>query len=317
METVAIPTNSNGEVFDKKDPYPYGWRDVRFQNPNGVEKCLRIPLTLEDILHPQVGDFRMHSEEHERFCAYLYNVFTARLASNAGAVVLHDVRVAWEHPDLAPHGPDIAVIFNVRRRRNWSTFDVASEGTKPSLIVEVTSPSTRSTDLEDKVEEYAQAGVPLYVIVDIAERIGVVMRRLIGYQLTQAGYVPLAKNERGWLWLEPVGVWLGLRGKNLICYDEAGNLIEDYTRVTQARDDEARGRVEAEEHADDEARRRAEAEERADDEARGRAEAEKRADDEARKRADEARGRAEAEARIRELEAALRRLRGEGDELDK
>ena len=113
--------------------------------------------------------------------------------------------------------------------------------------------------------------------------------QLIGYQLTEAGYVPLAKNERGWLWLEPVGVWLGLRGKNLACYDEAGNLIEDYTRVSQARDDEARGRAEAEERADDEARRRAEAEECAD----------------------------EAEARIRELEAELRRLRGEGDELDK
>jgi len=296
METVAIPTNSNGEVSDKNDPYPYGWRDVRFQNPNGEEKCLRVPLTLEDILHPQVGDFRMHSEEHERFCAYLYNVFTARLASNADAVVLHDVRVAWEHPSLLPHGPDIAVIFNVRRRRNWSTFYVAEEGTFPSLIVEVTSPRTRSTDLENKVEEYAQAGVPLYVIVDIAERGEMVMRRLVGYQLTEAGYVPLAKNELGWLWLEPVGVWLELRGKNLACYDEAGNLIEDYTGVTQAR-------AEAEKRADDEARRRA-------DEVRRRAEAEERADDEARRRA-------EAEARIRELQAELRRLRGEGNELNK
>jgi len=244
METVAIPTNSNGEVSDKKDRYPYGWRYVRFQNPNGEEKWERVPLTLEDILHPQVGDFRMHSEEHERFCAYLYNVFTARLASIADAVVLHDVRVAWDHPDLAPHGPDIAVIFNVRRRRNWRTFKVAEEGTKPSLILEVTSPKTRLTDLEDKVEEYAQAGVPLYVIVDIVERRERVMRRLVGYQLTEADYVPLAKNEQGWLWLEPVGVWLGLRGKNLACYDEAGNLIEDYTGVTQAR-------AEAEERADE------------------------------------------------------------------
>jgi len=251
METVAIPTHSNGEVSDKKDKYPYGWRDVHFQQPNGEFKWERVPLTLEDILHPQVGDFRMHSEEHERFCAYLYNVFTARLASNAGAVVLHDVQVAWEHPSLRPHGPDIAVIFNVRRKRNWSTFDVASEGTKPSLIVEVTSPKTRSTDIEDKVKEYAQAGVPLYVIVDIAQRRKRVTRSLVGYQLTQVGYVPLAKNERGWLWLEPVGVWLGLRGKNLACYDEAGNLIEDYTGVTQARDDEARRRAEAEERADE------------------------------------------------------------------
>lgn len=243
METLAIPTNSTGEVIDKNDPYPYGWRYVRFQKPNGEEKWERAPLTLEDILHPQVGDFRMHSEEHERFCAYLYNVFTARLASNGDAVVLHDVRVAWDHPDLVPHGPDIAVIFNIRRRCNWSTFNVAEEETKPSLILEVTSLKTRSTDLVDKVEEYAQAGVPLYVIVDIAERRVGIMRRLVGYQLTEVGYVPLAKNEYGWLWLEPVGVWLGLSGENLACYDEAGNLIEDYTGVTQAH-------AEAEERAD-------------------------------------------------------------------
>jgi len=73
METVAIPTNSNGEVFDKNDPYPYGWRYIRFQNPDGEERWEQVPLTLEDIPHPQVGDFRMHSEEHERFCTYLYN----------------------------------------------------------------------------------------------------------------------------------------------------------------------------------------------------------------------------------------------------
>lgn len=96
--------------------------------PGGKEVLERKPLTLEDILHPQVGDYRMHDEEHERFCNYLYNVLSARLADQPNAVVLHDVRVAWAQTDLRAHGPDILVIFNLRWCINWSTFSEEEGG---------------------------------------------------------------------------------------------------------------------------------------------------------------------------------------------
>ena len=83
MKIVTVPTN--GEILDKKDPYPYGWREAIRTLPNGTEVLERTPLTLEDILHPQVGDYRMHDEEHERFCNYLYNEFT-NLRMNCGGV---------------------------------------------------------------------------------------------------------------------------------------------------------------------------------------------------------------------------------------
>ena len=278
MSAVTSPVVSEETSVAQADPYPYGWREVPDIRPDGEVKWKRVPLTLEDILHPQVGDFRMHSEEHERICLYLYNVLVAVVAAIRDAIVLHDVRVAWDIPGLDPHGPDIAVIFGVREQRNWRTFDVAEEGIRPSLIVEVTSPSTRRLDLVDKVDEYERAGVPLYVIVDINEQQGVTRRRLLGYQLTPAGYVSLSLNDRGWLWLDPVRLWLGIRGDRVVCYDENGDLIEDYIHVTAAR-----------------------------------AEAEARASEAEAQAASEARARAEAEARVRQLEAELRRLRGEED----
>jgi len=282
-----------------EDPYRYGWRDVPRTLPNGEKIFERVPLTLNDILHPQVGDFRVHTQDHERFCSYLYNVFTARVSDDPGALVLHDVRVAWAKRDLGAHGPDIAVIFGVREKRDRSTFDEKKEGTKPSLIVEVTSPETRSVDLVDKVDHYERAGVRTYVIIDNYRRTGPITRRLLGYRLTPAGYIPLEPDERGWLWLEAVRLWLGLHNNEPVCYDETGRPIEDYSQLKVAQ-------TEAESRAVAEAQARAEAESRAT-EAESRATAEAQARFEAESRA------TEAEARLRQLEAELRRLKGEQD----
>jgi len=43
---------------------------------------------------------------------------SGRLADAPTAVVLDDVRIVWDIPDLKPHGPDIMVIFGVRARKN-------------------------------------------------------------------------------------------------------------------------------------------------------------------------------------------------------
>jgi Uma2 family endonuclease len=248
-----------------------------------------VPLTLEDILHPQVGDFRMHTEEHYRFCAYLYDVLKKQVADDPTAIVLGDVRVAWAHSSIRPHGPDISVIFNVQQRKNWGTFNEVKEGTKPSLIIEVTSPATLSVDLEKKVDHYEQVGVAWYVIADIAIRRDMPAKRLLGYRLSSDGYEQLVPNADGWLWLAPVNLWLGWHGEDIACYDRDGNLIEDYIAVTVAR-------AEAEGRAAEAEGRAAEAEERVAEEAEARAQAESDV--------------ATREERIRKLEEELRRLRG-------
>jgi Uma2 family endonuclease len=282
MSSVAVqsPTAATSPPASPTDPFELGWRELVHMLPDGSHKRERLPLTRWDILHPQEGDFRLHTDEHERFCIYLYNLLTQQVAHDPHAVVLHDTRVAWDHPEIEPHGPDIALIFNVRERRNWGTFDCAQEATKPVLIVEVTSPKTRSVDLEDKVDEYEQVGVEYYVIVDIRPRGRGEVRQLLGRRLTPEGYVPMIANEQGWIWLEPVQLWLGLRGTELACYDKNGLYLEGLPARLAQQTKAAEKRAEA-------------------------AEAQLR---------QEAEARLAAETQLRQLEAELRRLRGQTDQ---
>lgn len=217
------------------DPYLYGWRHIPRLLPDGALKWERVPLTLEDILHPQLGDYQMRNEEHARFATYLYNVLRGKVAADPRAVVLSDVRVGWGSLGPDPHSPDIAVIFNVRQYQDWSTFNTAEEGTKPGLIIEITSPATRSVDLVDKFEEYAEVGVPYYAIVDSYRQRKEKVQRLLGYELTAEGYVALPLDEQGRLWLPPVGLWLGFDQGELVCYDENNQRLEDFLEVLQAR----------------------------------------------------------------------------------
>jgi Protein of unknown function (DUF820). len=74
------------------------------------------------------------------------------------------------------------VIPGIAARQDWSAFDVAVEGARPALMIEITSPETRVNDLKRKVAHYARAGVAQYVIVDRIERGGARRVRLLDYR---------------------------------------------------------------------------------------------------------------------------------------
>jgi colicin import membrane protein len=145
------------------DPYRYGWRYVETTRPDGTEIIDQVPLTAEDVLHPEVDDFIVQNTPHSVDRDYLYDVYTARLSEIPTAVVLGDCRVDWNIPGVRPLGPDIAVFLGVKRSRSeqWDTFDVAAEGAKPALVVEITSRSTRENDLGIKVDYHHRAKVPI------------------------------------------------------------------------------------------------------------------------------------------------------------
>ena len=324
------------------DPFRYGWRLVPRPTPDNPYHLEQVPLTLEDVLHPEVGDFIVHSDRHETDRMYLTAVLRARLEPSRRAIVLSDVRIAWDLPDLRAHGPDVMVIPGVRKRRNWSTFEVAVERARPALIIEIVSPDARENDVVIKVEHYARAGVAQYVIVDDTGRGGTRRLRLLDYRLEGTAYRLQEPDADGRVYLAIADIWLGLQRDHAVCYDAAGREIGDYvTVVRQAAKAEARAkqaaarakeaaarvrreaaaRAEAEERAqreaaarEAEARARAEAEERAQREAAARVEAEARARQEAEAREAEARARAEAEARLRVLRERLRALGIEPDD---
>jgi len=260
--STARPTSFTQSEKPPNDPFYLGRRLV-----NRGTYYEEIPLTLEDVLHPQEEDRVTVNDLHTQLCPYLRNVMQRQVAAIPNAVVVADLRIAWDDPDLKPHGPDIGVIFNVKERKHWSTFDVAQEGTRPVLLIEVTSPATRDLDFGIKVTEYEQAGVEYYVIVDIVPTRGVTTPRLIGYRLTASGYAPLAPDARNALWLEPVRTWIRVIDGEVICEDEQGQPIPDYLELDSARESAATALEQAEariRELEAELRRRDEQKRRAD-----------------------------------------------------
>ncbi len=304
MSTVST-SNPQAPSGPESDPYYYGWRYVPKHGPDGeVIRFQRIPLTLEDVLFPQEEDFIVQTDLHDSDLCYLKIVFKVRLVAIPTAVVLSDCRVDWNIPGVEPLGPDVAVFFEVRRHAEWATFDVAAERARPILVVEVTSQRTRKNDLVDKVALYHRAGIPLYVIAD-AVREGDDGRRLelFAYAYTPARYERIEPDERGWVWLGPLGLWLGVVPDRqtgfdrLACFDpDTGAEIGDYLAVTQALEAKAAALIQTEARAADaEARAAAEAQARTEAEARTATEAQTRTEAEARAAA-EAQARTEAEA---------------------
>ena len=168
MSTVSRSRAPASPAADP-DPFRYGWRYIKETQPDGAVELKQVPLTLEDVLFPEVGDFIVHTVGHASDLIYLANVFRARLAGNPGAVVLHECRTDWNLPGVRPLGPDISVFLELSHYTDWATFDVGLEPARPALVVEVTSPDTRNNDLGPKREFHHCAGVPLYVIADADE----------------------------------------------------------------------------------------------------------------------------------------------------
>lgn len=248
MVTRALPPELTDDEWrelglDPNDPFRYGWRYVAHEQADGKITYEQVPLTLEDVLHPQEGYHIMQNEEHVDWCIYLYTVFRRLLAHTSLAVVFQDLLFLWDVPGLKGHAPDLAVVFGVRPGHRES-FDVAAEGVRPTLIVEITSPSTANLDHQAKLEEYHLVGIPFYFIIDRRVVRRQRMLRLLGYRYTAAGYEPMVPNERGWLWMEPVRAWLGIAEGKPLCYTEEGMQIADYDQL-EAKLSEAQERAEA------------------------------------------------------------------------
>lgn len=246
-----------------RDRFALGWRFVRRRNDDGTETTEQVPLTAWDVLHPQEDDFIVNNELHNAICLYLKNVLQWRCRDRSDALVLQDHRVDWQAADLIPHGPDVVLFFNAPPwDRTKGTYRVRDEGADPRLVIEVTSPSTRENDINDKVFDYSAAAIPLYVIVDPYEIEDGRRIILTAYHPSDEGPVLVKQQTPNRVWLEDVGLWLTAIGDRVVFMEKDGTPIPDYTQVAKS--------LEAE---------------------KARAEA--------------------AEQRARELEAELRRLRGE------
>ena len=312
-------------VPTKKNVYRYGYRSEERIDERGRKSYVLRALTEEEILHPRLDDHVTHNQPHLLDCIYLHNVCQIQLAGDPTALVLGDHLIQWDVPGIGDHGPDVAVVFGASQVARRDSFNVAAEGVRPELIIEVTSPSTRNNDLNIKPREYWLVGVPYYVIVE--EVIRRRQRRLLiqGFRRGRRDYRPLRLNAQGRLWLGMVNMWLGQENGRVVCYDRQGQPILNHQETEQARQQAEQARQQAEQRAAQEEQARQQAEQRAAQEEQARQQAEQRAaqEEQARQQAEQraaqeeqARQQAEqrtvlAESEVARLQEELRRLRGE------
>ncbi|MCS6923625.1 MAG: Uma2 family endonuclease [Fimbriimonadales bacterium] len=189
-------------------------------------------------------------------------------------------------------GPDFFLVKEVDGAKPRGKWVVWEEGGKyPDLIIELVSPSTAKKDKQENPEFYARVfHTPEYFWYDPFSD------ELKGYRLVVAQYEPIPPNERGWLWSNVLGayvgvwdgVWQGRQRRWIRLYDSAGNLIPTQAEREAMRAEQERQRAEQERQRAEQERQRAEQE-------RQRAEQERQL-------------REQAEAELERLKAKLREL---------
>lgn len=121
------------------------------------------------------GEVIMHSPataEHQRIVIFLNRLLSGYCETSGLGEVLTGPAAVDLLPDVTRE-PDLFVVAPEDADRATGTPLAIT----PALVVEVTSPSTRRMDLEEKAEEYARAGVPEYWVVDLPEAALVVHHR--------------------------------------------------------------------------------------------------------------------------------------------
>ncbi len=263
MKTTARVTKP------ETDRWRYGERHVPHVDRNGEIYYSTVPLKKADLLFPQEGDRPVLTDDHSRDCYYLFGVLDGQARRHSGRRVFTDHRIDFQVGEVPPLGPDVLVLDGVGEwDGSLGTFHVHTMGAVARLGIEVTSKDTRPFDLGIKVDLYFRCGVQCYAVVDRWAKRGQEIR-VLAYRPGPDRFAPVPPDERGRVWLEPVGLWLGIEHRRATFYDKDGRRISA-------------------------------PEERAEAEARAR-KAEARARKNAQRKA------AELEERVRQLEAELRR----------
>lgn len=223
----------------KKEPPFYGWRYVKRVGANGKESFDKVLLTLEDALHPEEGDYIPQNMVHRGDENYLYDIFQARESRLDRGLVAGDCLIDWGIPGVRNHAVDIAVFdrLKVRPPLESGTFRLRPSGGRCLLGLEIVSPAnpdTRVNDVTHKLNEYHQAHMPLYVIIDQKKAGG--PRELLAYSWRSAGFVKKNLDNRGRVLIKCLDFRIGLKDNRVVCWDaETDQELGDYTQVDQAR----------------------------------------------------------------------------------
>lgn len=263
MEELPLPRLQENRVR-------LGWRNVVRVLPDGRETIEEVPLTLEDMLHPQIGDTQLQTPIYERIRGDLGRMLKSRLGRLRDGLVLVDCLTNWGATDIRDTCGDLAVFEHVVPRFDLGEdlFRVQDHGARCVLVVEITSKDTRVNDVEHKVRIYERLGIPLYVIVDRTWESG--PWQLIVYRPKGRRYERRVQEERDGVLLDPLDLKLVVHENQLDCLDSItgekfisyGELLNDRNAARLQLQQESERRIEAERRAQIEQEARVQLEQR-------------------------------------------------------
>jgi Uma2 family endonuclease len=144
-------------------------------------------------------------------------------------------------------GPDFFVVLGteLKTRKSWVVWE--ENGKYPHVIIEILSPSTAKTDREYKKELYQNTfRTPDYFWFDPYTL------EFAGFYLTNGQYQPIEPNEKGYLWSEQLGLYLGIHEGLLRYFTPEGELVPTPEESAEI---EAKRATEADERATIESQR--------------------------------------------------------------
>ena len=126
-------------------------------------------------------------------------------------------------------GPDFFVVLGTERRLDRKSWVVWGEGGKyPDVIVEILSPSTAKIDRGEKKQIYQDIfRTPDYFWFD-PETL-----ELQGFRLMEGQYQAIEPTDRGWLWSDRLGLFLGIYQQQLRYFNREGELITTPAEVAK------------------------------------------------------------------------------------
>ena len=146
------------------------------------------PRQADPIYYPEEDGKASESAKHYKQAMHLIQALDAFFAPRADVFVGGNLFVYYREGDPKRcFSPDVLVAFGVRPRpiEERGSFRMWEEGVGPTVIVELTSASTRQEDLVRKPQLYATLGVREYYLFDPLGEF--LTPRLQGYHLNAAG----------------------------------------------------------------------------------------------------------------------------------
>lgn len=125
--------------------------------------------------------------------------------------------------------PDFFVVLGTERRLERKSWVVWGEGGKyPDVIVEILSPSTAKIDRGEKKQIYQDIfRTPDYFWFD-PETL-----ELQGFRLMEGQYQAIEPTDRGWLWSDLLGLFLGIYQQQLRYFNREAELIPTPAEVAK------------------------------------------------------------------------------------